>query len=369
MFIWMFLLLQRLGLNEVSTRLPSVIAGVFSVFLIYLLVKELFSSIDSDKWKLEIISAAVAATNPWLIYFSRGAWEANVSLCLTLAGTYFFIRSLKNSKYIILSSIFFALTLVTYQGAKLSSAIVLLILLIVYWRDFWKIKFKYLVLSLSLGILITVPIILSFFNGQTFRLTIFSIFSYRRPAAAVQSLLAEDNEKIGSISFDLFHTESLNYVNAILGRYFNNFSGRFLYFEGDWANPISTAPYQGVLLLADIVFLPLGIFLVFKNKLQKSHWFVFFWLVLAPFSSSLSRDDLNAVRDLNLAVPMVIFISFGLFFILNWISKQKYSLIYYLVAAGIYGFSLVIFLMPSLFTSRHIIQIFGDMVINKLSNM
>lgn len=333
-----------LGLNEVSTRLPSVFAGVLSVFLLYLIIKELFHSLEIGKWKLEIVTAAVAATNPWMIYFSRGAWEANVSLCLTLFGIYFFLKAIHNSKFIIHSSIFFALTLIIYQGAKLSSAIVLLILLIVYWNDFWKIKFKYLVLSLSLGIIISVPIILSFFNGQTFRLTIFSIFSYRRPAAQVQTLLSEDNEKIGSLSYDLFHTESLNYVNAILGRYFNNFSGRFLFFEGDWANPISTAPYQGVLLLADIIFLPLGIFLVFKNKTQKGNWFVLFWLILAPFSSALSRDDLNAVRDLNLAVPMIIFISFGLFFALNWISKQKYSLIYYLAAIGIYGFSLIYFL-------------------------
>src|SRR5947207_11844011 len=30
------------GLNEVTTRLPSVFAGVFTVYLVYLIVKELF---------------------------------------------------------------------------------------------------------------------------------------------------------------------------------------------------------------------------------------------------------------------------------------------------------------------------------------
>jgi 4-amino-4-deoxy-L-arabinose transferase-like glycosyltransferase len=334
------------GLNEVSTRLPSAFAGVISVFLIYLIIKQLFNSLEIGKWKLEIIAAIVAATNPWLIYFSRGAWEANVSLTLTLAGIYFFIKSLQNSKLLMLSAVFFGLTLIDYQGAKLSTAIVLLILVVVYWKDFWKIKIKYLTLSLLLGLLISIPIISSFFNGQTFRLNIFSIFSYHRPAAQVQALLSEDNEHIGSLTYDLFHTESLNYVNAILGRYFNNFSGRFLFFEGDWANPISTAPYQGVLLLADIIFLPLGLFMVFNKKLEKGHWFFILWMILAPFSAALSRDDLNAVRDLNLAFPMIVFTSFGIYEFIKLLGTQKsvfLKLCGYGAFTALYFFSFVYF--------------------------
>jgi 4-amino-4-deoxy-L-arabinose transferase-like glycosyltransferase len=336
-----------MGLNEVSTRLPSVLAGVLSVFLIYLICNKLFDK-KFGIWNLSfgIFAAIVAATNPWLIYFSRGAWEANVSVALTLAGIYFFLRALKNSKFLIPSAILFGLTLIDYQGAKLSTAIVLIILITVYWKEFWKINIKYLVASLLFGVLISIPIISSFFNGQTFRLNIFSIFSYHRPVAQVQALLSEDNEKIGSLSYDIFHTEGLNYVNAILGRYFNNFSGRFLFFEGDWANPISTAPYQGVLLLADIIFLPFGIFLVFKNKLQKGHWIFIFWLIFAPLSAALSRDNLNAVRDLNLAIPMIVFISFGIFETLKWLDGQmaKWLKIFgYVFIGGIYLFSLVYF--------------------------
>ena len=331
-----------MGLNEVSTRLPSAIAGIISVFLIYLIVRKLFT----ERRSLSTIAAFVAATNPWLIYFSRGAWEANVSVTLTLAGIYFFFKALKNSKFLIPSAIFFGLTLIDYQGAKLSTAIILLILIIVYWKEFWKINIKYLVVSLLFGALISIPIISSFFNGQTFRLNIFSIFSYHRPAAQVQLLLSENNEKIGSLSYNLFHTEGLNYVNAILGRYFNNFSGRFLFFEGDWANPISNAPYQGVLLLADIIFLPLGIFLVFKNKPQKGHWIFILWLIFAPLSAALSRDDLNAVRDLNLVVPMIVFISFGIFETLKWLDGQMVKCLKvfgYVFIGGIYIFSLVYF--------------------------
>jgi len=125
-------------------------------------------------------------------------------------------------------------------------------------------------------------------------------------------------------------------VRAIIGRYFNNFSGRYLFFEGDWANPISTAPYQGVLLLADIIFLPLGLFTILKNKLQKGHYFFVLWLILAPLSSALSRDEINAVRDLNLAIPFVVIISFGIFQTIKWLNSQTF------VLSKIIGFTLFV---------------------------
>lgn len=331
------------GLNEVSTRLPSVVAGVISVLLIYLIVKQL----EFGYWKLEIIAAFVAATNPWLIYFSRGAWEANVSLCLTLLGIFLFLKALKEPKFLVFSAASFALTLVAYQGAKLSTLIVLVILSLVYFKECSKffIHFKKeLAISVILGILIIFPIAMSFLNGETFRLNIFSIFSYRRPQAQVQALLAEDGEKMGSFSYDIFHSESLNYVNAILGRYFNNFSGRFLFFEGDWANPISTAPYQGALLLSDLVFLPLGIFFAFSSKPKKGHLLFFLWLLMAPLSAALSRDDLNAVRDLNLAIPMIIFISIGVGKMYTKLVSHISIPLSILVLTGIYIFPVVYFL-------------------------
>jgi len=77
-----------LGLNELSVRLTASLAGIFVVYLAYLISKRLF-----EKKKIALCIAAVAAINPWLIYFSRGAWEANLSLALTLAGILFFLKS------------------------------------------------------------------------------------------------------------------------------------------------------------------------------------------------------------------------------------------------------------------------------------
>ncbi|HKC04962.1 MAG TPA: glycosyltransferase family 39 protein [Patescibacteria group bacterium] len=320
------------GLSEFSTRLPSVIAGIFSVFLIYLIVKKLFR--DNDN--LPVIAAFVAALNPYLIYFSRGAWEANVSLALTLAGIYLFLWAMEKNKYLIFSFFSFALTLITYQGAKLSTLIVLVLLITIYWKEFWKIGKQYLFVSTLIGIIISAPIILSFFNGQTQRLAIFSVFSYPRPASEIQSY--------SDGYFELFHSNQLNYFRMVMTRWFNFYSGKFLIFEGDLENPVHTSPYQGVLLFADLFMLPLGLFAIFKNKISKGSLFITLWLILAPFSAAISRDQTNAVRSLNAAIPMVVVISLGLFFFFTWVSKQKYTVLYNITLSALYLFSLIYFL-------------------------
>ena len=320
------------GLSEFATRLPSAIFGILSVFLIYLLARKLFS----DNKLVAIVAAAVAACNPYLIYFSRGAWEANVSLTLTLAGIYLFLIAIEKKKYLLPSSALFALTLLTYQGAKLSTAIVVLLLVTIYWKRFWQIEKVCLYIGIIGAILISLPALMSLFNGQTQRLAIFSVFSYPRPIQEIQTY--------SDGYFNLFHSNQLNYTRMVMSRWFNFYSGQFLVFEGDMANPVHTAPYQGVLLLADLLFLPIGLFALFKDKFSKGTLFIFLWLVLAPFSAAISRDQTNAVRSLNASIPIILMVSMGIALFINWISKQKYSLLYYAPLSVLYIISFVYFL-------------------------
>ncbi|KKR10908.1 MAG: hypothetical protein UT40_C0043G0001, partial [Candidatus Woesebacteria bacterium GW2011_GWA1_39_21b] len=92
------------GLNEFSVRLPSAIAGVIAVWLLYKIVSSLSVVKDSqsqvtDHRSLATIAALMLAISPWHIHFSRGAWEVNLALTLTLTGIYFFIKSLHKSSF------------------------------------------------------------------------------------------------------------------------------------------------------------------------------------------------------------------------------------------------------------------------------
>src|SRR5260221_2078674 len=323
-----------LGLNETAVRLPSVISGVITVYLVYLVVKELFR-----KERLALISLFVAATNPWLIYFSRGAWEVNVALALTLAGVYFFLKSFSKPKLLVAAAAFFGLTLLDYQGAKLSTGIVIAILGILYWKQVLKLPFKYLTTAFIVGLVFSLPIILSLFSGQGGRLTVFSVFSYPRPDTYLQAFLKEANVQKGSIVYDLFYNEPLNFFRGIAGRFFNHFSGRFLFFGGDWANPRHTPPYQGVLIIGDIIFLAMGTVALLKNKITKETAFVLLWLLLAPLPAILSRDQVHAVRSFQLSIPLIIIIAFGVNYLL-----ENFRKIFIVIIFGVYALTYIYFL-------------------------
>lgn len=315
-----------LGLNEFSVRLSSALAGVLAVWLVYRIVncfegyelgvggikKNLLPT--TYNLQLGIIAAFLLAIIPWHIHFSRGAWEANISLTLTLLGIFFFLKALEKSKFLILSSLFFSSTLLVYQGAKLATLIVILILTIVFWE---KVKVwmgtsrGILAGSFIVGLLISLPIIVSLFQGKTGRLEVFSVFSYPRKLEDINEILVQGKEKLGGLSYYLFHSETLNFKRGILGRWFNHFSGRFLFFEGDYQNPRHSSPNQGMLLTSDLVFLIAGFFALIRLKNSKLRNFIILWLFLAPLPSALSRDQVHAVRAFNMVIPLTLVSALG----------------------------------------------------------
>ncbi len=343
------------GLTEFAVRLPGAISGIFAVWLLYKIVLLLFAKQSNrtpytEHQTLAIFTAFLLAISPWHIHFSRGAWEVNLALTLTLAGIYLFIKDLKKPKKLYWSALFFALTLLAYQGAKLSTAIVVGILVLVYWKDLVPVEKRFLTRSAVLGMLVALPIIISLFQGKTGRLKVFSVFSYPRSQEHVQSILDQGSSRIGDINYYAFHSESLTFIRGIMGRWLNHFSGRFLFFEGDWQNPRHSAPNHGMLLLADLTLLAVGFAGLLRAK-GKTSKFIFLWLILAPLPAALSRDQVHAVRALNMVIPLTVISAIGLTGILRWINKIKSNLIHYsysiLLTATIIG--AVIYYLDSYF--------------------
>jgi 4-amino-4-deoxy-L-arabinose transferase-like glycosyltransferase len=89
-----------LGLENWVVRLSSVLAGIGSIFLIYLLAREIFIYLKLSKKireKLALLSSFLLATSSWHIFFSRGAFEANMALFFVILGTLLFFYGLKRN--------------------------------------------------------------------------------------------------------------------------------------------------------------------------------------------------------------------------------------------------------------------------------
>ena len=314
------------GLNEFSTRLPSAIFGSLSILLIYILSSELLK-IKNLKLKISLYCSLLLAINPWAIHFSRGAWEANLSLFLTLLGAVLFLRN----KYL-LSSLFFGLTFWSYQGAKLFTPSIILILLIFNIK---LINIKKLVYPLILIFLLLLPILINL-KSQSGRLQVFSVFSYRRSPEYVSQILAQDNSRIGSPVYYLFHTEAFDQFRGIAQRFLNHLSPRYLFIDGDWSNPRHSIVYHGYFYYFEALTLVLGIIFLVRFY-PRVFWLLAFWIIAAIIPSALSRDIISGVRSLPEVIPLTIISACGLGFLLTKFSFLK------IPAAAIITFSLVYF--------------------------
>jgi len=329
--------IKIIGLTTTATRLPSVILGSLLPILIYFLIKE----INPKAHKTAILSTIITAFNPYSIHFSRGAWETNVLTFELVLASFFFFKFInkKTNKYLFFSAVIFGLTLFTYQAGKMISLFLIIILFLTNLKIINSKNIKSLLLNFVLPLFIfSIPIIYGlFFSSNANRLKVVSLFSYPRSTEEIQTIINESSQ----LDYNIFHNHTIFFSRNFLLRYFNNFSSKFLAFEGDWQNPRHSAPYVGVILYPSLIFLLLGIFFALSRpKIDKINVFFLLWLLAAPIPAALTRDTISAVRSMSISIPLIYFISLGIYFIVD---KYKNTLlnclifIAYLISFIYYG--------------------------------
>lgn len=80
------------GFSETSVRLPSVIFGVLTVYLVYLIGKKINSE------KLGLIAALILSANPLHIYYSQEARMYSLAALVVAFSSYAFLKLLKGEK-------------------------------------------------------------------------------------------------------------------------------------------------------------------------------------------------------------------------------------------------------------------------------
>jgi len=282
------------GLNEFSTRLPSVFFGSLSILMLFILTRKLFSQ------KIAISTSFLLAVNPLMIHFSRGAWESNLNLFLLLLIFNLFI----SSKYWLVA-LFSGLDLYAYQGAKLNVGFLLVILFIIF-----RPKIKQLFLPIILIISLSLPVMFGL-SSQAGRLKVFSVFSYHRSADYVQNLISQDPKVWQQITSWLYHSEQYDQLRGVAQRFFNHLSPRYLFIEGDWSDHRQGTVYYGNFHLFEVLTILLG-FLYLAKKSPKWLFIELIFIVGFILPSALSRDIVTSVRALPLTILLTTLSGIGL---------------------------------------------------------
>lgn len=347
------------GLNEFSTRAVGAISGVVAIWIIYLVIHKMIllggnyghyikkKDLLGFRELASLSGALLLAVSPWHLQFTRGAWESALSFTFVLTGVYFFLKFVEGkSRGLWLATVFFGLTLWTYQGAKLSTSIVVLLLVLLWKDNLFKAPGRVLLKAGFVGFILAVPVLLSIFQGKAGRLEVFSVFSYARSEVDIQALLTQGNESRNSASFVLYHPEWLNFTRGVVARWTNHFSGKFLFFEGDWASKRHNPPDMGMLLFVDAVLLLAGIWVLVKLGRSKLTYFVWGWLLLSPLPAALSRDSVHAVRAFNMVGVITIVAAIGASYLILKLINTRRLFRYFLstILLLVYAFNFVYYL-------------------------
>lgn len=135
-----------LGLSDFSVRLAPAIFGVLSVWMIYLLLCEIYKS-----RLLGLIGAVSLAISPFNLQFSRFNHEASFALFFYLCGLWLWFKGVKDGFWIPFSVSSFGLCLLSYHSSKIVVPLTLILLAICYFKDILRKK-----VFLIMGILILI---------------------------------------------------------------------------------------------------------------------------------------------------------------------------------------------------------------------
>lgn len=264
------------GLNDFSIRFWSALSGVISVIMIYLISKS-------------YLAAFLMALNPWAVFYSRIAYEANLALALFLAGLWLLMNKKNWGLF------FWLLACLTY-----SSALIFIPLLFIFFYYCYRPKIIPSLVFIAFFSLIFIS--LWQVSSQKQNITVFSdpylIDTYNKTRTR--------QYQINPLKARLFYNKYVYFGKIVAANYFKTFSPKFLLLKGD-NHPWHQIPGTGNFYFLEIILAAIGIF-----KLKKHKLLFFAWLLLAPLASAITIDAPHSTRALFLLPIILIFASIGL---------------------------------------------------------
>lgn len=342
-------LIPIFDLNAFSVRLPSALFGIFTVFAVFFLIRELFRNYKYKDY-LALLTSFLLAISPWHIQVSRVAFETNVGLSFNVFAALFFLKGLKKPWMLSLSAIFAALSLYTYQSEKVFTPIFMLILLLIYLKEFIKIPKTYKFLFFATGLLVILPMLfyISTNKESLLRAKATSIFANQTQLLQNNVVNLKIDKENKDVIGALLDNRRIEYTKTIIGNYISHYDLNWLIIKGD--NIRHHAPNMGLLYLWELPFLLFGVYkFIFGDFDKKTKLFILSWFLIAPIPASITTGVPHALRTLNFLPTWQIFIAVGILFALQKISNIKYQISKIHIKYLIFTFYLLFFIFNFLY--------------------
>lgn len=312
--------IKILGLTPFSTRFLSAFSGSITILIAFFFVKLIVnrnqkSGKSPTNYLLPSLVALVLAIAPWHVFYSRGAWEANLSFLILLISSYFCILGFEKKKRIIflLGSALFVLSAYAYHGQRIVAPLIFGSYLI-YSRKWIFENKKFLVFGFIILVFFSLPILkISLTPGGQSRTKSLNIFSKQTilPWQTEDSRFLSDNRYLIS-------------ARKGLALYTAYFSPRNL-FSPDPAEKQRWLVDLAAFYPWQFIFFVIGAsFFIRKKEYSTLKKISLPWLFFSPVAASLTRDPFSTVRALPLVFPISVIIALGIYESILFI-RQKLS--------------------------------------------
>ena len=301
------------GMSELAVRAPSVVAGTLSIWIIYLLVCELFAK-SKQKTLLAFVTAGLLAISPWHIMLSRAGFEANIALLWILLGAWLIRKAANNPTLLYVCWIPFVAGIYTFNSARYAGPLIAFGVAFSVYKQLLAYK-RQLLLGIIFSFILLLPILPHLVSKESrLRFSEVSIFTDLRTV-----LTANDRQKVdgGGKLYAAVHNRRLGYAREYFIHFFDHFEPRFLFVHGD-GNPKFSIRDTGQLLIIGAPFLIYGIFSIFA-EFPTVGWLLVWWLIVSVAPAAVARETPHALRVENALPIWLIFTSFG---IVAWIRNQ-----------------------------------------------
>ncbi len=322
-----------LPLSATAGRLPGALLGVIDVFLLYLVVKNLFANKP-----LALLSALFLAISPWHIHFSRSAYDINIAFFYYLFGTTLFLYANKKIWMLLLSIVFFLFAVFSYRGMSII-AFPLLITLLIYGINVLKMKASH-ILIFSIGIAV---IGIAFFAAIKTYGTAYTQEALFWKDPKIQDYVDNQSRSAQAPLWvkRIFLNKPMFIAQIFRENYVRSYSPEFLFLYTE-PNKIYSIWSRGRLYFFDLLLLPFGIAYLFMAK-KKSAILVVALLLIGGLPCGFGGMPYSS-RNFFLSAMFPIFTAGGVLFIYQLKIFKKIKPLIIIAFALIYTFLLCSYL-------------------------
>lgn len=294
------------GVQEITIRLVSALAGIVLIGITYLLAKELLPKYG---W-VAPISAMLVAISPWNVHMSRVGFEANLATTLLAMSVWLFLVAKRFPWAYVLSAAAFAVTFYSYQSTKIVVPLLLVLLIWYQWKDVVKNKvwsgLSFIVLGL--GIL---PLLLDFSGGGGER--------------ARQALIVFNDAGKFALGGATLTSIFKNGIHHLLPDY---------WVLGIQENLRHIVPGFGIVFWLTLGFLVTGLILLLKKQ-RKLGLFLLGWILIAMLPSILSKVSPHGLRSATMMPALQLAAAFGVVAGFEYLRKRVSLSVYRISIIGV----------------------------------